>query len=209
MDSTDKKVIEYKVNFVNNSFNTGSIMLFQKPQDLGGYKAVSLAWFAKKVRPTAFGYFDWTLDYSFVWAETGVLKPGVIFMPSQMAYADLITSNSIGLTYDHTCNFVNQEQRTPSGSLYIRQEGNIPLRHASVGIGMSGSGVFAVQAQPNINLVFTPHPEYWIAFGNYFKGEALNIEEMTNCVRINFPPGVYTMNAVLNPDNSWTIGPAG
>lgn len=200
--------VEYKINFQNNSVNAGSIMVFQQDTNIGVDGVMSLAWFTKYVYPNTFGYFDWTIDYNFVWAETGELKPGVQFLASQAPPADLSTSNAIGLTYDKAYNFVNQTAGTPQGSLYITEDGTVPLNQASVGIGMSGAGTFVVQAQPNMNLTFTPHPEYWIAFGNYTKGEVLNIQSMTNAALVAFPPGVYAMNAVLQADNSWVIEPA-
>jgi len=201
------KGVEYKINFQNNSSNSGSIMVFQQDENIGVDGVMSLAWFSKYVHPSTFGYFDWTIDYNFVWAETGELKPGIRFQASQNPYADLTSSNAIGLTFDGAYNFVNQGAGTPSGSLYIKEDGTVPLDQASVGIGMSGAGTFVVQAQPNMNLTFTPHPEYWIAFGNYTKGDVLNVQEMTNAANVAFPPGIYVMNAILNADNSWTIEP--
>lgn len=208
MDSKNTKGVVYKVNFTNNSPNYGSIMLFQKSQNTGGDQWMSLAWFTESLYPAGMGSLEWTLDYSFVWSETGVLKPGITFVPSQSPSADLATFHSIGFTYDKTYHFVNKENGTPSGNLCISEDGSIPLEQASVGIGMSGSGVFAVQAQPNMDHVFAPHPEYWIAFGDYTTGQVLNIDEITHCTMIDFPPGVYTVNVSLNSDNSWTVEPA-
>jgi hypothetical protein len=203
--SETNKGVEYKINFVNNSTNEGSIMVFQQDENIGVDGVMSLAWFTKYVYPQTTGYFDWRINYNFVWSETGELKPGVNFLASQAPPCDLSTSNSIGLSYDKAYNFVNQTAGTPQGSMYIKEDATIPLKQASVGIGMSGAGTFVVQAQPNMNLTFTPHPEYWIAFGNYTKGDVLNIQEMTSASNVAFPPGIYTMNAILNPDNSWTI----
>jgi len=208
MKTNENKGVEYKINFFNHSSNAGTMMVFQKDQNIGVDGVMSLAWFTKYMYPTTYGFFDWTIDYNFVWSETGELKPGVNFLASQSPIADLSTANSITLTYDKAYNFVNQTAGTPQGSLYIKEDGTIPLKEASVGIGMSGAGTFAVQAQPNMNLTFTPHPEYWVAFGNYDKGEVLNTQEMTNCSPVEFPPGIYTMDAILNKDNSWTIRPA-
>jgi len=72
---------------------------------------------------------------------------------------------------------------------------------------MSGSGTFVVQAQPNMNAIFTFHPEYWITFGNFKEGEVLDITQITNKAQITFPPNIYSMAAILNQDNTWTIKP--
>jgi hypothetical protein len=55
--------------------------------------------------------------------------------------------------------------------------------------------------------VFTPHPEYWIAFGNFTTGETIDSSSMTNPAQIVFPPNVYSMTATLNADDTWTIAP--
>ncbi len=91
------------------------------------------------------------------------------------------------------------------GSLYIMEDGRIPVGQASVGIGMSGFGTFVAPAQPNMNLIFTPNPEYWITFGTYVQGEVVDITAVNNPAQIKFPLNVYSMTAILNPDNTWTI----
>ncbi|MBV5333925.1 protein rhiA, partial [bacterium] len=52
------------------------------------------------------------------------------------------------------------------GSLTVQQLSNVVPNQTSVGVGMSGSGTFAIQAAPNMTAVFTPHPNYWVVFGN-------------------------------------------
>ena len=106
---------------------------------------------------------------------------------------------------DGAYDFKNQEGADPDGSLYIVQDGNVPLKQASVGIGMSGAGTFVVDGQPNKTLTFTPKPQYWIAFGSFRTGEVLDIQAVTQDAQINFLPGVNTMRATLNMDNTWTI----
>ena len=73
---------------------------------------------------------------------------------------------------------------------------------------MSNAGTFAVPAQPNTNLVFTPHPEYWVTAGTFTSGQVLDIEEITNEVGVPFD-GTFTMQAVLDSRNNWTVSPDG
>lgn len=207
MNAATNNGAQYRINFVNNSTNSGSIVLFQQDQNVGVSGAMSLVWFSKRVHPNTSGYFSWTVNYNFVWSKTGVLKPGVQFFASQAPEADLTATNSIGFTFDGAYDFVNQTAGSLQGNLYIKQDGTIPLNQVSVGIGMSGVGTFAVQAQPNTDLTFTPNPEYWICFGNFEQGEVLNVQEMAYAFPVQFPPGVYVMNALLNMDSSWTIVP--
>ncbi len=196
---------KYSINFENNSTNYGKACIYQADPQMGPY-VMSLAWFAKPAHPTTSIRFEWNLDYSFVWAETGELVPGVVFEASQAWEADLLGKNLVTFTMDKDAyTFTDLTKGENKGVLQIIQDSSIPLKHASVGIGMSGAGTFAVQAQPNLNLDFTPHPEYWITFGDYESGEVLDITQITNKAKIEFAPGVYSMDAILNEDNTWTI----
>lgn len=202
----------YSVNFINNSSNSGKVFIFQQDPDMQkpdnqGSDIMSLAWFSKTAHPNTKIKFTWSLDYSFVWSETGVLKPGIMFDASQVEAADLTTNNETTFSYDDGAyEFTDLRSGTP-GSLIITEAGNVPSKMASVGIGMSGSGTFVKQAQPNLTLIFTPHPKYYIAFGNQEQGEVLDITEINNPGLLDFPPNVYSLTATLNVDNTWTIQP--
>lgn len=203
--------VDYTLVFQNNSANAWNACIYQTDPDLANFEVQSLAWLTKAAAPTTQVKFEWTIEYSFVWDETGILKPGVIFDASQLWPADLSTTNAVTLT--HAVNpqseyytFTDQTAGPNQGSLYITTDNTVPLNMASVGIGMSNAGTFAVQAQPNLNLIFTPHPTYWITFGSFVQGEVLDETEITNVAQIAFPPSVYTMYATLNLDNTWTVG---
>ncbi|MFT9847677.1 hypothetical protein [Aneurinibacillus sp. REN35] len=200
---------QYSVVFVNHSSNSGSACVFQQDPNLATHNAMSLAWFTKFNYPNTKVLFKWNIDYSFVWSETGVLVPGVQFIANEVLPADLTKNNSVTLSHEGGAyTFTNQKTASSSaGSLVINEDGTIPLKQASVGIGMSGNGTFAVQAQPNQILTFTPHPKYYIAFGSFSEGEVLDIDQMSQSAEIAFQPNVYSMTAILNQDNSWTIQP--
>ena len=196
----------YTVIFQNNSSNPGSACMYQVDPTIGVPNVMSLAWFAKYAFPTTKLVFSWTLGYDFVWSQTGKLAPGILLTASQCIPADLTTTNQISLDYQNGAfDFVKQTQGAQAGSLYIQETGNIPANMASAGIGMAGSATFAVQAQPNIKLIFTPHPQYWITFGNYTQGEVLGNSNITTSAQIVFPLNIYSMSAILNPDNTWTV----
>jgi hypothetical protein len=197
---------KYAIRAMNSSTNSGSFCIFQQDPNLGVSGALPVVWFSKYVHPQTAVRFDWTTDYNFVWSETGLLSPGVDFDASQVFDADLQGLNQITLTYiGGAYTFSNQGKGPKPGPLYIREDASIPLKKASVGIGMSGSATFVVQAQPNLSLNFTPLPRYYIAFGDYTQGEALALPEMTNTAEIAFPQNIYSMAAILNADNSWTV----
>ena len=201
-------MMTYSIMFQNNSSNAGSACVFQGDPNTGFPGIMSLAWFAKYAYPTTMILFKWTTEYDFVWSETGKLAPGILFTSSQIWPADLTGKNKVTLTHQGGAyTFTNQTKGPQQGSLYITEDQTIPLNMASVGIGMSGSGTFVVQAQPNMNAIFTFHPEYWITFGNFKEGEVLDITQITNKAQITFPPNIYSMAAILNQDNTWTIKP--
>ena len=91
------------------------------------------------------------------------------------------------------------------GSLQINTDSTIPSDTFSVGVGMSNSGTYAVQAQPNWDVLFTPTPEYWVVFGTYTQGEVLSITSSSQTAQVVFPDNVYEMWAILNSNNTWTI----
>lgn len=197
---------KYELHFINNSTNDGDVCVYQKDPDIGVADVMSLAWLTKRLHTNSTVVFDWDIDYSFVWSETGKLKPKVHFNASQVLQADLSDNNKVTFDYDGAYMFTDQTSGA-EGELHIKENSTIPMKMASVGIGMSGKGTFVVQAQPNENLSFRPHPKYWITFGNFTEGMVLDITEITNDKEIVFPPNVYSMTAILNQDNSWTVHP--
>jgi rhizosphere induced protein len=197
---------QYSVIFKNNSREGGDVCIYQRDPNSMDQNIMSLAWLSKYTPPTTQTTFSWEENYSFVWSETGWLVPGVIFMASQTWDADLSTRNQVTFSYrqgNHT--FVDQHQGPQQGSLFIKEDGTIPRGIASVGIGMSGSGTFARLASPNTQLIFNPHPTYFITFGKYQRGEVLDVDQISNAMQLNFERGVYSLTAVLNMDHTWTV----
>jgi len=49
--------------------------------------------------------------------------------------------------------------------------------------------------------------EYWISFGSYLfdVNDPIDVAMLNMPAKISFPFGVYTMTAVLNSQNQWTI----
>jgi hypothetical protein len=206
----------YTLTVQNESINVFDMCVYQVDPNIGNPNVMSLAWFTQESYPTTKTVFSWQIDYSFVWSQTGVLVPGVTFNASQSWPADpsvvgVSTSktagNQIGFSKPSKA-YTFTSTATPKaqiGTLYVAEDKTLPLQQASVGIGMGGSGTFAVQAQPNLPLTFTPHPVYYLTAGQYSKGEVLDIGAVTNPVPIEFGPGVFDMTATLNKDNTWTL----
>jgi hypothetical protein len=202
---------KYQLNVVNNApEDTLDFCVFQKPPAGGPPDVRSLAWLVKKAHPGTTMAFTWTIDYSFIWADTGPLLPGVVFTASEHQPADPTSDTANQIHFDYVDDAYEFSQGAvpgaAKGGLYIKESGAIPPgSSASVGIGMSGSGTFAVQARPNMTAAFIPHPNYWISAGTFTKGAVIDIDVVTDVQPVNFPEGVYIMTATLDNENRWTV----
>ena len=214
MTSSSPSGVHYRLTFVNHSSKSWTVCLYQT--DAAGTipNLQSLAWFAESAAPGTSVAFDWTIEYGFVWSQTGPLTPGVVFgtsqqhLPANLSTANRVTFSPAPAAAGQEFTFTNQTAGPHEGSLYIHEDHGVAANRASVGIAMSGAGVFAVQAQPDVDLIFTPHPTYWITIGQFVPGQVLDIDAITNSMQIDFPPGVYAMTATLNRDESWTVSPS-
>lgn len=198
----------YSLTCVNNSQISGSFAVFQKapPMTTPG-NVFSLAWFTRPTAPGSRVTFTWGLDYSFVWSETGLLQPGINFSATQVISADPNGQNLVQLTQDSAgaTTFINPGVNGALGSLTIQQLSNVAPGRTSVGVGMAGSGTFAVQAAPNMTAVFTPHPNYWVIFGNYETGDVIDIEDVTGAVEVTYGGALTSRTAALGLDNLITV----
>ena len=195
-------------------YQYAQICCFQRNPGAGATEVMSLAWLLQPIAslgpngPNAMISFGWQTTPCFIWGETGPLKPGITFGPSQVANVDINGTeyNKITLGYRGFYEFVGQDMGGEPGTLSIAESREIPANMlASVGIGMSGTGTFIAQATAGANLVFSGQPEYWLAAGNFSKGEVLAAGAISNSVQVVFPQGVFQMEATLNADSTWTL----
>ncbi|MDR1363205.1 MAG: hypothetical protein LBJ35_04055 [Spirochaetaceae bacterium] len=172
----------------------------------------SLAWFTKAANPKTILTFEWDLDYSFVWCQTGKLNPGVRFRASQdfpanpqkPALSKVFLDVANG-AYQFTEN-APADKQPPAGTLGIYTGGNIPSYDVSAGIALGGSPALVTSVGPNLGYTFIPKIKYWIAFGSFVEGEVLDLNAMTVVQEIDFPTNVYDIGVTLNEDNTWTVG---
>lgn len=196
----------YTLRFKNRSESQHDFLVYQQGIDVNQPNVYTLAWFAKPVANGVDVDFTWTIDYSYVWSEQGTLKPGIAFIAQQVIAGDLESANLIGFTTQGGAfQFTGLSGTGAAGSLAIDCDGTIPKMAAKVGIGMSGYGTHVVDAEPNFDVVFTPHPEYWITFGDFEQGQVLNIQELVHSSQVAFPTNVFGMTAQLDSGNNWTI----
>lgn len=198
----------FTINFTNNSNSAGDFCVFQQNPNSPNPGVFPLAWRVEFGRPGTRLAISWNTELYFFWAKTGELQPGVIFNPGENAPTSMAERNEITLTKaDGNYKFIEQRNGYQQGSLSIITDVNTAIHQASVGIGISGAPVLAVQAQPNMRFQFTPHFEYWVTFGDLRQGQVLDPSEISNPVKVDFPHGIFSMNATLNMDNNWTITP--
>ncbi|MBD2757147.1 hypothetical protein [Spirosoma validum] len=190
----------YSITFINQlpPPNSGSFALFAGQN--------SLVWWAKFMN-SGIGHqipFRWQPEPCFVWGGPGELQGGDVFVPQQIVPADLTDQNQITLTYlNKTFNFIDQKPGSQPGSLFVSADGSIPSAVGSVGIGLAQRATFIVTAQPFMQYRFTPHLDYWCAFGDYRTGQMIDWEQVANKAQIHFGVNLYDLYAILTKDNTW------
>lgn len=63
---------QYSLQVYNTSQPNSGFVLFQQPP--ASSSGLNLAWFANPAKPSTQNSFNWTIDYSFVWSESGLLS---------------------------------------------------------------------------------------------------------------------------------------
>lgn len=195
----------YVLNVNHQGTSCGDFCIYQTYEDQDE-DIRSLVWFSKKAHPGTKLTFGWTIDYSFAWCEEGTLEPGVVFHASEIREADPsdVTRNSVAFKREEGAyHFVDSKHKTNQGKLGIKCDGSIPAGKASIGIAMSGNPVFARPADPNLQYTFGPHPQYWIAFGDFEEGEVIDLNRMTQKYEIKFPVNQFERTINLTPSNTW------
>lgn len=208
----------YSLTVKNDSGEPWDMYTFQKSPNVSDPNLKSLAWFTKYTAKHSTVKFTWDVSYCFMWSETGVLVSGVVFEANQSFPADpyatgLATStqagNQVNLSYhdeDDYFEFIAGPSLlgTVPGTLYAVSDNSVPNSVASVGIGMSNAGAFAVPALTNITASFTPDPTYYVAAATSVQqGEVLE-DEVSNSVELQFA-GVTALTATFLPDHTWVV----
>lgn len=201
-------VPQYQFQVTNDSSQYQDFCIYQASADLGVPDAVPLAWKIASVPPASAVTVTWSEQYDFVWG-LGSLAPGETFNTEQVLPADpnnpaLQAVQLTSATGAYTFERLPASPNFHAGNLYIQQSGDVPLREASVGIGMSGASAYVAPTEPDRTLVFTPQPEYWVAGGSFVQGQVLDIEQMTSQAPLEFPSGVFSLTATLS-ESGWSI----
>jgi hypothetical protein len=191
------------VTINNQSAHSAHLMVFQQNPGSLSADAMALAWFSKFSDPGSNVEFGWDLTWGFSWADTGALQAGITYNVNGTTDSQP-TSNQITLDFNGAYQLTKPDRGPDPDLLYIVQDTTIPVAStASVGVTMNGSTVYAVQATPNTNLTFTPHPSYFLAYGDYTPGLVLDLSSINNPLKLVYGPGVSGLQVTLNADNTW------
>ncbi|WP_298512311.1 hypothetical protein [uncultured Kordia sp.] len=196
----------FELIFENNSNNSGNFTIFQKPPNNNNYQ--SLAWFSKPANPHTNIEFEWEIEYSVFWSEKTEEK-GITITSSQNIPAGLKKQNKVTLTKkDDAYQFIDQTTDAKNdGSIVIDCDSSVEPNQATVGICIAKKAIGSMDAIPNMNSIFTPKTEYWIAFTDIKEGEIIDTATLNKAVAVNYSPGIFKMTAILNADDTWSIAP--
>ncbi|UFW88381.1 protein rhiA [Bradyrhizobium barranii] len=201
---------QYSLLVRNRSAQPWLFYVYQKLPSLQA-NIFSLAWFCSPYQIQVGDQirFTWEIDYNFIWSDTGVLIPGVDFEAWGMKDCSPDGKNTTEFSAGTAPGLSQPVQAPPSGSLVVKDADNVPNNKFSVGLGMSGTGTYCVQAGTNLTHTFTPTPSYWVAAGTNLKiGTVLSINTITQTAEAKFPSAVYSLDCVLQDNNEWDIQPA-
>jgi rhizosphere induced protein len=197
----------YSLTLNNQSAEAWTFYVYQKPPTLTS-NIFSLAWFASPflITPGSQIIFTWDIFYNFIWGNTGTIMPGVTFTAGGTIDADPAGANTTTFSIQPGPNLSPASQVPPSGSLIINDSNDVPNNEFSVGIGMSGTGTYAVQAGANLTHIFTPTPSYWVAAGQDVRvGTVLDIQTITTTAEVSFPVNQFNATGTLDQSNTWTF----
>ena len=197
----------HTIRVTNNGKRPWRFCIFQEPPP-DAYGAHTLAWLASPYPINNGGdeiTFTWNIQYQILWAKTGELSPGVIFSADGWMDVDLSSHNLMSFTAPPPT-LSQPTKGGPRGSITVNDGPTVPVRVYSIAVGMGTRGLYAINAGPDLQHMFTPNLTYWVgAVDHVIEGQV--IIPTFNKAKITFPPDVFGMKATLELDGTWDIKP--
>jgi hypothetical protein len=193
----------YNLIVNNESTEEGYALIFCQKPDANTPDVQTYAWLSKFLYPGVKADFSWQMQWAFMWKQINSINES-----QQIVLTDLQTNNKITLDYDaghQAFHFADQAQGDSPGSLYIEESANVPNGMAQVGLALSGHPAFLVNSQPNMNVVITPKPSYFLMFGTHEDQGPISIEQYSKAVALNYPPNIYSLTATIRQDGSISV----
>lgn len=199
----------YALRLTNNSPLGGNMCLYQHhPDQEAASDLYSLAWQCQNCPPGATTTFSWALDFGFAWAAAGSLGPGAFFEPIQAIEADPGVSGKRSVLFHNSAHGYELGPGSPepeAGYLNLQTDDSVPQNQMAVALTVSGRPAFARPAGPNLDLTFRPELRYWVAFGPFEAGQALDFDEIMLTTEVVFPAGKRSAQAAFQRDCTWAV----
>lgn len=202
---------DYRLICANASRLHGNFAIYQVPPASDNMQQIiSLAWLSRPAAPGTRVTFTWSTAMSFVWGERGNFRGRSYFAACQQVPADPDRENLIDLGADEfgAPDFSALRVGGPPGVLTVRQRNAIFDFPVHVGIAIGGAAVYTVDFHANISTSFIAHRDrYWVMFGGYSPGEAIDATSVTNGVILDFSTITPTQSVIMGSDNILRAGP--
>lgn len=198
----------YNLNLVNESEADWTFYVYQTTPDLAKEDFFSLAWLVSpKMQVGDHINFKWSIDYQFMWSEVGTLSSGIVFEVGGQKPCNPTGHNTTHFTvHGESANLSEPVKAYEGGTLYIKNDPNVPWKTYSEGIGMNNAPAIVTYAEPNVLQEFTSTPTYWVAAANVIKaGTVLDIQTVTTTKKVVFGDDVFEKTATLTKENEWKL----
>lgn len=222
----------YTLKVKNNSSNATSFCVFmalpeEQAQNSSFY---TLAWMVKYAEPNTMIRFSWSDIFNVIWSQPGRhLQSGVICDVREPNFLSLSRSIKINAAASQCLNInppekgcttlqYNKKQPTycfskleksNNDQITINCDSEVPNSKttsphiaAGIGIGLSGSGLFLVNTQPNLAFMWPVPPfKFYLSFGSVKWGEIIDRESwLERAVLVSFND-TTECEAILNINN--------
>jgi len=198
----------YKLKCINNSNSSCFFYIFQRMVNQPN-NIFSLAWLVSpcKISKNDWVKFQWSSDYSFIWAHTGLLTADKTY-DAGGSCACSPTGNNLTTfeLLDNVPTLSNPTTGGTDGSFTIQEGSSFPNNTYSTGIGMSGQGILAKQALVNTKQIYSSEYQYYIATSDEEIEAGYILEQSITCSpEIIYSNNIYDLTISLNIDNTWSI----
>jgi rhizosphere induced protein len=202
--------VQYSLKCMNQSTTSWYFYIYQRISNQSDNNIYSLAWNVSpyKIGVGAFMTFNWSVNYSFAWFNTGSLKAGIVPMSGGQVPANLETNNStIFSVENNTPQFSTPISGAPSGQFLTMGANDIPNSTFSTGIGVSGFATLIGQSNANTQQNFNSDATLWVGATTTLMQttEVLHQDNISNTSEFIFPLNIYSLTATLGENNLWTI----
>ncbi|GAA3162334.1 MULTISPECIES: hypothetical protein [Streptomyces] len=184
-----------------------------------------LVWLAKPLDDGGQVTFQWTLDFSLVYADLGCQEnnPWCSSSEAEPVQYDDTARNSMLLDYPNSAyTFTRNPAVHPvkPPEVYIDTTGTVPAwtlpNGPSVGLAVCGGEedkplapipAIVTDSGPNLCHTFDLSPAYFIHAGQDDANTMIRLDTVKRHQQVNYDPGVYFAQWTLDKANEWICGP--